>query len=281
MNPVMLLSLPEPADFTVATLQFRPVSQDPAANTEKILKLIDEATVMAAAKGMTLNLVILPELSTTGIVFEQREAEKWCEEIPGPTTNIFARKAEEKNIFIVLGMAEKQAGRFYNSCVFIGPGGLEGRYRKVHLTPYDERWAQAGERGAPVFDLPFGRVGMLAGYDLMFPESADSLAKLGTDLLCAPALWGDCKRKFIWEARLGEQMHLAVANQWGDFGNFHALGGSLIYSYSRYPEKRLKLESPAGGDQVNIMRLSAKEARDKGFVENIDYDVLLHLGGST
>ncbi len=277
LSPELLLSLPEPAEFTVATLQFRPASQDPAVNIEKMLKLIDEAISLAAAKGMTLDLVILPELSTTGIIAERREAEKWCEEIPGPATNILARKAEEKNIFIVLGVAERQAGRFYNSCVLIGPGGVAGRYKKVHLSPYDESWAQAGECGFPVFDLPFGRIGMLAGYDLMFSESADSLAKLGTDLLCAPALWGDRKSKFIWEARLGEQMHLAVANQWGNFGKFHALGESVIYSYSRYPEKRLKLESPAEGDRVNIMRLSANDAREKRFLENIDYDVLLRF----
>ncbi|TEB07817.1 (R)-stereoselective amidase [Pelotomaculum schinkii] len=274
-NPSFLLGLPEPADFTVATLQFRPVSREPSANTEKMLKLIDEAAAMAAAEGFTLNLIILPELSATGIIFERREAAKWCEEIPGPATKAFTRKAEEKKIFIVLGMAERHAGKFYNSCVLIGPNGVEGKYRKIHLSTYDQKWAEAGEGAAPAFDLPFGRVGMLAGCDLMFPESADALAKLGTDLLCVPALWGDCESKFIWEARLGEQMHLAVANQWGDFGKFHALGGSLICSYSRYPEKRLKLESPAEGDKVNIMRLSGKEARDKRFVENIDYEVLL------
>ena len=277
-NPEFLLGLQEPADFTAATLQFRPLSCDPPANTEKLLKYIDEAIAMAAAQGLTLNLVILPELSTTGIIFGHQEAAKWCEEIPGPATHAFARKAEEQNIFIVFGMAEKHAGKFYNSSVLIGPGGVKGKYRKVHLSPYDERWAEAGEGDIPAFDLPFGRVGMLAGCDLMFPESADALAKLGTDLLCVPALWEDQKSKFIWEARVGEQMHLAIANQWGDFGKFHALGGSLIYSYSRYPEKRLRLESPAAGDKINIMQLHAKDAREKRFVENIDYTVLLNRG---
>jgi predicted amidohydrolase len=274
-NPEMLLGLPEPAEFTVATIQFRPAPRDPAANTEKMLKLIDEAEAAAASEGMPLNLVIFPELSTTGIIFDRREAEKWCEEIPGPTTGILARKAEEKNIFIVLGLAERRAGRFYNSCVLVGPGKVMGGYRKVHLSPYDESWAQGGEDGFPSFDLPFGRVGMLAGHDLIFPESADSLAKWGADILCAPALWGDLKRKFIWEARLAEQMHLAVANQWGDSGRFQATGGSLIQSYSRYPEKRRKVESPAEGDRVNIMRLDAKDAREKRFLENIDCGELL------
>lgn len=281
INTELLLSLPEPGDLIVATIQFRPASENPMVNVEKMLKLIDEAVVMATAKGVPLNLVILPELATTGIIFEQREAEKWSEEIPGSTTNIFVQKAGEQNIFFVLGMAERRDGRFFNTGVLIGPNGVKGVYRKVHLSPYDRRWAEAGDGGFPAFDLPFARVGMLLGYDLMFPEGVDCLAKWGTDLLCVPAFWGDRKSKFIWEARLGEQMHLAVANQWGDFGRFHALGGSLIYSYSRYPEKRLKLESPAEGDDVNIMRLNAKDVREKRFVENIDYGVLLDLGDLT
>jgi len=280
INPEMMLSLPEPAGFTVATLQFRPVSRNPAANAEKILRLIDEASDKATEKGMPLNLVVLPELSTTGIIFERREAEKWSEEIPGSITNMFIQKAREKNIFIVLGMAEKQAGKLFNSSVLTGPGGVKGKYRKVHLSPYDKKWAEAGENDFPTFNLPFCRIGMLLGYDLLFPEAAECLAKWGTDLLCVPALWEDRKSRFIWEARLGEQMHLAVANQWGDFGEFHVSGGSLIYSYSRYPEKRLKLESPAEGDEINIMRLNVKDVREKRFVENVDYGVLLDLGKS-
>jgi predicted amidohydrolase len=277
INPAMMLSLPEPAGFTVATLQFRPVSRNPAANVEKILRLIDEASYKVTEKGMPLNLVILPELSTTGIIFERREAKELCEEIPGPTIDVFTQKAREKNIFIVLGIAEKQAGKFFNTGVLIGPEGVKVTYRKVHLSSFDKEWAEAGESDFSAFDLPFGRVGMLLGYDLLFPEAAECLAKWGTDILCVPALWEDRKSKFIWEARLGEQMHLAVANQWGDFGEVHVLGESLVYSYSRYPEKRFKLKSPAEGDEINIMRLNVNDVREKRFVENVDYGILLNL----
>ncbi|MHB8117968.1 MAG: carbon-nitrogen hydrolase family protein [Methanothrix sp.] len=280
INQELLLGLPKPLDFAAATLQFRSTSQDPAANVKGMLQLIDKATVMAAAKGLMINLAILPELSTTGVIFERQEAKKCCEEIPGRTTNIFTQKAKEKNIFIVLGMAERETEKFYNSSVLIGPDGVVGKYRKVHLSSCDENWAFPGEGGFPAFDLPFGRVGMLIGYDLMFPEGAESLAKLGTDILCVPALWVDRKSKFIWEARLGEQMHLAVANQWGDFGKLHSLGESLLCSYSRYPEKRSRLESSSEGDTINIMRLETKDAREKRFLENVEYNVLLDLDRS-
>ncbi len=274
LNPEMMLGLPEPADFTVATVQFRPEPGHSPANIEKIMDLIDAAVDKAAAEGLALNLVVLPELCTTGIISERREADSLGEEIPGPACDMFTRKAYDKNIFIVLGMVEKQAGKLYNSCVLTGPGGVQVKYRKVHLSPYDESWAEAGD-SFPAFDLPFARVGLLAVNDLIFPESAESLAKRGVDLICAPALWDDRRYKFIWEARLGEQTHLAVANQWGNSRGFNAIGGSAVYGYHRCPEKMLRLESPAEGDSVEILRLNSKDTRAKKFVENIDYDTLL------
>lgn len=275
-NPGMVLGLPEPADFTAATVQFRPEPGNPAANIGRITGLIDTAAAMSEAEGRPLDLVVLPELCTTGVIFGRREAEEMGEEIPGPATGIFSRVAADKNIFIVLGMAEKQGGKQFNSCVLISPRGVEGKYRKVHLSAHDERWAKAGDSIFPVFDLPFCRAGLLAGNDLMFPECAESLAKRGADILCVPALWEDRGSKFIWDARLGEQMHLAVANQWGDAGGLCAAGGSVILGYSRYPEKMFRLESPAEGDAVNVRRLSSGDTREKKFLENIDYDAILN-----
>lgn len=71
-------------------------------------------------------------------------------------------------------------------------------------------------------------------------------------------------------------MHLAVANQWGDAGGICAIGGSVICRYSRSPEKMRRLEAPAEGDKISILRLNSKDTREKKFVENIDYDALLN-----
>ena len=101
-------------------------------------------------------------------------------------------------------------------------------------------------------------------------------------MLCVPALWEDASTRFIWEARLGEQMHMAIANQWGNSSGVRALGESLLCSYSRYPERVSRLQSPPEGDAINVVRFGTKEAREKRFLENIDYDILLdlsHKGG--
>jgi predicted amidohydrolase len=276
-----LLGLPQAAEFGAATLQLRSEHLDAKANQKRALELIDDALAKAVKEdGKAINLVVLPELSTSGALFSYEQANICSEEIPGMTTDLFAKKALEKDIFIVFGMAERDEGGFYNSSVLIGPEGFVGKYRAVHLSPRDKIWASPGDGGFAAYDLPFARIGMLLGYDLMFPEATDSLAKLGADMLCVPALWDDAKTRFIWEARQSEQMHLAVANQWGDCDGLHALGESLLFSYSRYQERITRLISPATGDAVNIVRLETKDTREKRFLENIDYGVLLDLSSS-
>jgi predicted amidohydrolase len=279
-----LLGLPKAAKFGAATVQLRSQHLDTKANVKSALDLIDEALRKAAGEeekeANAVNLIVLPELSISGALWSVGQAEICSEEIPGRTTDLFAKKAQEKDLFIVLGMAERAEGGFYNSSVLIGPEGVVGKYRAVHLSARDRIWASPGEDGFATFDLPFARIGMLLGYDLMFPEASDSLAKLGADMLCVPALWDDAKTRFIWEARQSEQMHLAVANQWGDCGSLHSAGESLLYSYSRYQERITRCSAPAIGEAVNIVRLETKDTREKSFLENIDYGMLLDLSGS-
>ena len=76
----------------------------------------------------------------------------------------------------------------YNSAVLVGPDGVVGTYRKLHLAAEDRAWATPGNLGLPTFDIPPGRVGMLIGYDALFPEAARSLALDGADIIACPSL---------------------------------------------------------------------------------------------
>ena len=73
--------------------------------------------------------------------------------------------------------------RIYPSSVLVGPNGdIVGTYRKVHLTAEDREWATAGD-AFPVFDTPFGRVGMMMGYDGLFPEASRCLGVGAADMI--------------------------------------------------------------------------------------------------
>ncbi|MEN6388977.1 MAG: carbon-nitrogen hydrolase family protein [Syntrophomonas sp.] len=271
-----LLELPPADPFTAASLQFRPLPLSPAENREQMLAMIDKACMAAADYRPGLRLLVFPELATAGLIKNRDEAWRAAEEIPGPTVEAIERKARERDVYIIFGMAERENESYYNTTVLIGPKGLLGKYRKVHLSQSDRSWACAGENGFFSYDLPFARVGLLMGTDLLVPECMHALAKRGTDLVCAPSLWMERQNRYLWEARMVEmQVHLVVSNQWGGETASSFPGGSAIYSFHRYPEKRMQVTAAEDEDDIQLLCLDPKDARQKRFLELASYDPLL------
>ncbi|MDR6550080.1 carbon-nitrogen hydrolase family protein [Paenibacillus qinlingensis] len=88
----------------------------------------------------------------------------------------------------------------YNVSYVLDRNGVEiGRYRKVHLTRGETKVLTYG-RDFPVFDLDFGKVGIMICFDNYFPESARILALRGAELILFP-LFGDTLNP-QWEIKL-------------------------------------------------------------------------------
>jgi N-carbamoylputrescine amidase len=170
--------------FGAAAVQIEPVFGDVAAN----LGLIERAVRQAAAGGA--ELVVLPELCTTGYMFADRaEAESLAEPVTGPTVAALAALAAELRLHLVAGFAERDGDQLFNSAVLLGPQGLIGSYRKVHLWDQENAVFQPGDLGLPVFDTQLGRLALLICYDLWFPEASRALALQGAEVLCVPTNW--------------------------------------------------------------------------------------------
>ena len=93
-----------------------------------------------------------------------------------------------------------EQGRVFNSSYILDRNGREiGRYRKCHLT-YGEQKRLARGREFKVFELDFGKVGIMICFDNYFPESARVLGVLGADLVLYP-LYGDTLNP-QWELKL-------------------------------------------------------------------------------
>lgn len=142
---------------------------------------------------------------------------------------------------LCLGIYEQAEGALFSAALLIGPTGVVGRYRKLHLATWEREAADTlplvpipgpltpGDGGLPVFDLPWGRVGMLLGTDMYFPEAPRVLAKQGADLLLVPAVWPGRDDRVLWRDRWqNNDVLLAVCNQAGPAG-----GGSAIYGDHR------------------------------------------------
>ena len=112
-----------------------------------------------------------------------------AEAIPGgPISAFFGNLAKQHHLYIVVGMYERDGLSIYNDAVLFSPAGeVAGKYRKV--APTMPEMAKGIRPGVeyPVFDTPFGRVGMMVCWDTHFPETARELAKHGAEIIAVPA----------------------------------------------------------------------------------------------
>ena len=145
--------------------------------------------IESAIQKMDADLVVLPELCTTGYQFiSKSEVDSLCEPIPeGETTQNLIEICRQYHCYLVTGIGEKSDSQCYNAAVLIGPKGHIGTYRKVHLFWDEKTWFAPGDVGFPVWQTDLGTIGMMVCFDWIFPESARSLALQGAELVCHPA----------------------------------------------------------------------------------------------
>lgn len=158
--------------------------------TEKIVSYIDRAGADDA------ELVVFPEYVLGHI------------DIPGPATTRIAAAAKANSIYVIVGCWEKlEDDQFANTALlFDRTGEIAGRYLKTHaavdhysgdvpwaappigksrtwMKENDPEWIMKRGQDLPVFELDFGRIGIMTCYDGWFPEPARILSLRGAELI--------------------------------------------------------------------------------------------------
>ncbi|MDX6420150.1 MAG: 5-aminopentanamidase [Trebonia sp.] len=186
------------ATTRVAAWQCPPGPRDVAGN----LRRLD--AICAAAAARRAEVLVTPEMFTSGYAITRAEVLRLAEEAGGPTEAAVAQIARRHHLAIVYGHPERAPGdsaaddgasedgaaddRAYNAATMIGPDGVvRGRHRKVHLYgDLDRGQFDANSRPPAAFDFGGSRVGMLICYDVEFPEAVRSLAVDGARAVFVP-----------------------------------------------------------------------------------------------
>jgi predicted amidohydrolase len=116
-----------------------------------------------------------------------------------------AALARELKIVLVAGMLETDGDARFNTAVLISPkGDLLGKYRKQHLE--HELVRNRPGTVSPVFETPYGRVGLLICADRRVPEIAQRMKQGGADFLLCPSggMFGAKSNDWILQARSRE-----------------------------------------------------------------------------
>jgi predicted amidohydrolase len=216
-------------EITVATVQMKPELGHAENNLVKMSDFI--STITSQQK---VDLIIFPELITSGYELGVQFTEL-AQRVPGPAINLMAQRAADAGVYIAFGLAtkEKVESILYNSAVLVGPEGeLLGSYNKTHLRG-EERMAFREGFKLPVFDTgEIGRIGLLLGWDLAFPEVARAMALDGAEVLCCLTNWEASyidEYKTYARARAYENaLFVAAANRVGQDVTMSFGGESMI-----------------------------------------------------
>lgn len=197
---------------------------DTAYNLERTLAAI-------AACAPDTDLVVFPETQLTGFPTVENVA-ALAEPLDGPSVRAVQRAARERNVAVVVGVAEKDAGTFYNTTLLITPEGIALRYRKTHLWASDRGIFTPGDRYATALWKGV-RVGILICFDIEFPESARALGQLGTELILVTNgnmdPYGPTHRTAIMARAQENQAFAVMVNRVGEGdGGLVFAGGSAV-----------------------------------------------------
>jgi predicted amidohydrolase len=129
--------------------------------------------------------VVFPECMNAGYVWEdQAHALSVSDTIPGEFTGAIGKLCKQHDVYVAIGMSEKDGNDVYNSVALIGPDGLIGKYQKNFLFDFDPFYFTKGTTGYPVFDTPIGKIGLFICADARIPEGARMLALKGAEIIC-------------------------------------------------------------------------------------------------
>lgn len=212
----------------IAGVQSNPKILEKAENLTRCLEDIRIAVEQGA------KLVIFPECALTGYCYTSLEEAKGISEpINGPSLKKIAEACKRMTSYAIIGFLESDHQKIHNSLAFIGPEGLIGRYRKIHL-PFlgVDRFVYHGNEPFRVYGTAIGSIGLNICYDAAFPESSRVLMLMGAELIVLPTNW-PCGVEYYPEhiiptRAIENRVNYAAINRVGTERGFRFCGRSKI-----------------------------------------------------
>jgi predicted amidohydrolase len=211
----------------IALLQMDITLGNPESNRRKAKTMIDEGLRQNA------KLFVLPELWTTGYVLDRLSEVGEAED--GTTVRMLQNIAREHDVEFVTGsIAEIRNSRVYNTAYAINSSGqIAGKYSKIHLVPMmnEDKFLSPGDAQG-IFNLSFGKAGVIICYDIRFTELSRSIALNGCQTMFVLAEWpvsrGNHWRILNMARAIENQMFVVAVNRVGRDTDNKFFGHSMI-----------------------------------------------------
>ena len=185
--------------FTGAVVQASTVAGDTEATVRKAVDLIAE-TARRGAK-----VAVFPEAFIGGypkgadfhIYLGGRTPEGRQEfaayhasaiNVPGPETDVIGKAAKEANLFVTIGVIERDGGTLHCTALYFGDDGrLIGKHRKLMPTALERLcWGFGDGSTINTVDTPFGPMGSVICWENYMPMLRMAMYSKGIAIYCAP-----------------------------------------------------------------------------------------------
>ena len=243
---------------------------DIPANLIRVIDQIEEA----GAKGA--DLVVMPECMLSGYAYDSREqGMSQAVALDDDVFSTIAEAAATHNLHVTLGFLEKDGEKLFNASALIGPKGMVGNYRKVHLPHLGiDRFVDRGDIQYRTLDAAGTNVGLAICYDSSFPEPMRVLALAGADVIALGTNWpvGAAHTAEIVPPGRSMENHLffVAANRVGHENGFGFCGHSSICG----PDGAVLAKSNDDSEVILYAEVNVDDARNKRIERTKDAHVI-------
>lgn len=204
--------------------------------------------IMHALQRVQADIIVLPELCTTGCSFlSKEETMSEAEDLDGETATCFGELSVKLKAVIIAGFVEKEEDKVYNSTLIALPNGTLQVCRKTNLSPaelqcFDEGNTRLFTIKHPLVDCA---IGIMACHHQHYREVMRTLSFFGADIIVCPANHTQTPAPPGLQALAKENaVCVAISNRCGteirdlDDGTEQAVtfnGSSALYDYNGKP----------------------------------------------
>lgn len=187
----------------VGYFQYGVITKDREANLDYITSKLE---------GISFDLLVLPELFTSGYAFDAKELIlPFVEDLKNSTTiNRLQQIAIEAGGCITGTIPEVYDGQIYNTAILVDQSGLIGYHRKIHLPDYEKQHFSEGS-GIETFAYKDTIIGMMVCFDCWFAPLSSRLRQLGAHIVCHSACFGGDVTPHILPIRALENQYFVIS----------------------------------------------------------------------
>ena len=168
----------------VAICQILVIDSDREGNFRRI------EYALADAKAEGAQIAVFPESAILG--WENPEAHRLAEPIPGSDSQRIQDLAKEYGVMIAIGLDEKDGNRLYDSAILVDrTGKLLWKHRKINVLPelMTPPYSQGDPSEINVVETEFGRIAFLICADTFTDSFFQRIRDLKPDFMIVPYGW--------------------------------------------------------------------------------------------